>query len=230
MADKKERVKGIYVVLGTSFNERDIRDKEREDRQRRKLEIKKEDEWAPSTFVSSRNNKASKANFVQQRPSDFMDERDRRELAITTNEEYRGTQRKVDQMDESSSSLNQMIEGTLQNQLVVPKTDPIGFKLLKLMGWREGQGIGAKKKRELRKDENEDALELDEEDENEGPSEYFFAPVDVSSFEFKQKSDQYGIGYDPLVHAPEFASRFCLFLSFFPSNINLNFINISIKM
>ena len=29
------------------------------------------------------------------------------------------------------------------NDIIVPARDPIGIKLLRLMGWREGRGVGA---------------------------------------------------------------------------------------
>lgn len=34
------------------------------------------------------------------------------------------------------------------SELLLPATDPIGLRLLRLMGWREGQGVGPRRKRQ----------------------------------------------------------------------------------
>ena len=33
------------------------------------------------------------------------------------------------------------------DELLVPASDPVGFRLLRLMGWRDGQGVGPRRKR-----------------------------------------------------------------------------------
>lgn len=131
--------------------------------------------------------------------------------------------------------------------LIVPTKDPVGVKLLRLMGWREGRGIGAKRVRskvktekevekegksnnytsyhqvepkrvmgpivpvELRKivpDEKPNEIdelfagETSKEEEEELISPEFTKPV-----EFPNKSDTYGIGYDPFTTAPEFRGK-----------------------
>lgn len=45
------------------------------------------------------------------------------------------------------------------NELIVPAKDPIGKKLLRLMGWREGHGVGSNRVK-LQKKPNSNPVSL----------------------------------------------------------------------
>ena len=71
--------------------------------------------------------------------------------------------------------------GAVPSELLVPddllKTaeDPIGFRLLRMMGWREGHGVGPRRKRERARGEDADGA-----DEGDDPAkDFLFAPSDV---------------------------------------------------
>ncbi len=68
--------------------------------------------------------------------------------------------------------------------------ETMGVKLLKKMGWREGQGVGPKVRRKAR---------LEEEQEVEGGSDqqtHLFAPENSSMISFIRKSDSKGLGFE----------------------------------
>jgi G patch domain-containing protein 1 len=120
---------------------------------------------------------------------------------------------------------------SLLDDLIVPASDTVGVRLLKKMGWREGHGIGPKRKKLKTHDQQEQKRVLgpsipqeiltmrgnqyhpyvsltrhleQEDDEDEYAT---FAPKDVKSVEYEAKDDFYGIGYDPSSVAPEFHDR-----------------------
>lgn len=64
--------------------------------------------------------------------------------------------------------------------------DTMGTKLLRRMGWREGQGIGPKVRR---------AAELGMQSADLNVKTYLFAPEDVSMVSFVRKTDRKGLGY-----------------------------------
>lgn len=84
---------------------------------------------------------------------------------------------------------------------VVPSKDPIGVKLLRRMGWKPGQGVGARisaaKRRKLVMGGSESESE-DELDEN-----ISFAPRDSTIIVFAQKRDTFGLGFDPYRNVPD---------------------------
>lgn len=65
--------------------------------------------------------------------------------------------------------------------------ETMGTKLLKKMGWKEGQGIGPKVRRKARLDLHGDA--------NETGETYLFAPDNVPMISFVRKTDHKGLGY-----------------------------------
>ncbi len=96
----------------------------------------------------------------------------------------------------------------------------IGKKLLQLMGWKEGQGVGSRQTRKRRRQEGEEGEGMDD---AEFLPEHLraqaverglvqqgriaFARRDVESFTLPvPKDDLYGLGFDPDKHAPEFAA------------------------
>ena len=84
------------------------------------------------------------------------------------------------------------IMGDLASKIVsdwiVPTSDSIGIRLLRAMGWREGQGVGPRTKRRA---------DIHSKD-------YSFAPKDVGLVSTKGKKDTFGLGYEAFKNAPEF--------------------------
>lgn len=71
----------------------------------------------------------------------------------------------------------------LAGDLVTSSTDSIGSRLLRQMGWREGQGVGPRVKRYASKDKDIHS------------SKYLFAPSNSSVVVHMIKKDKFGIGY-----------------------------------
>ncbi|KAI8588846.1 hypothetical protein BDZ88DRAFT_420687 [Geranomyces variabilis] len=169
--------------------------------------------WAPSQFVSSRNARFDAKNAAA-RPEDFMDDEDleaaseTRQIAAT--DEYDilgGTAKEVARKRaavaaaEGSAGGGGAIAAKIVEDLIGPAKDPIGIKLLRQMGWREGHGVGPRAKRKARKHGP------DEEEEDIYAANHTFAPKDVAVDLLRPKTDSFGLGYDPFRQAPEFANR-----------------------
>ncbi|KTG43594.1 hypothetical protein cypCar_00029816 [Cyprinus carpio] len=168
--------------------------------------------WTPSTFVSSRQQKAERQNA---RPEDFMDEEDFSEHGIApreivTTEDF-ASERKDQLKDKARavSSLAALIPGDtgLLEELIAPARSSIGVELLRKMGWKDGQGVGPRLKRRQRK-QNTDAVkvhggallpsgseESEDEDDEFAPENVTFAPKDVVPVDFTPKVDSHGLGY-----------------------------------
>jgi G patch domain-containing protein 1 len=67
--------------------------------------------------------------------------------------------------------------------------ETIGVKLLKKMGWREGQGVGPKVRRKARLDDVERPG-------NDADATHFFAPENTHMISFIRKNDHRGLGFD----------------------------------
>ncbi|GAA6076159.1 G patch domain-containing protein 1 isoform X2, partial [Tachysurus ichikawai] len=171
--------------------------------------------WAPSTFVSSRNQKADKNNA---RPEDFMDEEDLSEHGIapqqitTTDDFVSGKPDQIRDKARAIISLTAPIPGdTLLEEMIAPARSSIGVELLRKMGWKDGQGVGPRVKRRQRKQDTDVKVygcvlppsgpeELEDDDEF-APENVTFAPKDVTPVDFTPKDDVHGLGYrglDPL--------------------------------
>ncbi|KAL2258604.1 hypothetical protein VTK26DRAFT_8028 [Humicola hyalothermophila] len=139
--------------------------------------------WTPSTFVSSRTNRRKDdPNAVQQRPEDFMDEEDLAEA-----EESRRIQTQAAFSGLGTTANDAMRAAGLMGLFRV-EGETMGTKLLKRMGWREGQGIGPKVRRKARLDLRSDADEAGET--------YLFAPENVPMISFVRKTDYKGLGFE----------------------------------
>lgn len=138
--------------------------------------------WTPSTFVSSRKNRAKDSKDQQQRPEDFMDEEDLREA-----EEARELQTST-KFDSIGSTATDAIRDTGLVDLFSSSGDTVGVRLLKRMGWKEGQGIGPKVRRRANLDD-------DHQDEDDGQT-YLFAPENTPLIAFVDKYDRKGIGFE----------------------------------
>uniref|UniRef100_A0A3P9NRI7 G patch domain containing 1 n=1 Tax=Poecilia reticulata TaxID=8081 RepID=A0A3P9NRI7_POERE len=141
--------------------------------------------WAPSTFVSSRQQKAEKHHA---RPEDFMDE-------------------------EENVSESRTVGVPVCFGLHVPaETDTsrwlssVGVELLTRMGWKEGQGVGPRLKRKPRRQmpvckayscapPPAGSEESEEDDEEFAPEDVTFAPKDVSPVDFSPRLGVQGLGY-----------------------------------
>ncbi|EAU38952.1 conserved hypothetical protein [Aspergillus terreus NIH2624] len=132
--------------------------------------------WTPATFVSSRQNRAKAA--PQQRPEDFMDEEDIREA-----EEARNLQTAEDFSGFGSTGTDPARRGGLMDVFQMGG-ETMGVKLLKKMGWKEGQGIGPK----VRRRAYGDASDADKT--------YLFAPENPPMVAFIHKTDHKGLGFE----------------------------------
>ena len=107
--------------------------------------------WAPKAFKSSRSNRNSQQ---QQTAEEFMDEDDLTSFGgkqLQTNSQYDSLgstaadiERQTKRAAETSRSV---IPGDAPEEFVAPTTEGIGKQLLRLMGWREGQGVGPRQAR-----------------------------------------------------------------------------------
>ncbi|KAJ6022910.1 hypothetical protein N7499_008227 [Penicillium canescens] len=137
--------------------------------------------WTPATFVSSRQNRAEKAQ--QQRPEDYMDEDDLREQEdsrkLQTADDFAGFGSTEHGATRRAGFMDILKTGGETN----------GVKLLKKMGWREGQGIGPKVRRKAR---------LEETGASGGDAEqtYLFAPENPALVAFVRKTDRKGLGFE----------------------------------
>ncbi|XP_051946776.1 G patch domain-containing protein 1 isoform X2 [Xyrauchen texanus] len=166
--------------------------------------------WTPSTFVSSRQQKADRQNA---RPEDFMDEEDLGEHGIapqeivTTDNFASERKNKLKDKARAVSSLAAPIPGdtTLLEELIAPARSSIGVQLLRKMGWKDGQGVGPRLKRKACKQNTERVYECvlppkgseesEDDDDEFAPENVTFAPKDVIPVDFTPKVDSHGLGY-----------------------------------
>ncbi|XP_059608725.1 G patch domain-containing protein 1 homolog [Phlebotomus argentipes] len=181
--------------------------------------------WKPQTFKSSRREKAEK---VVQSIEDFMDSEDTGEFGIAP--------QRIQAQDDFAAGSGQKrthsvafasnAEGVLQ-KLMTPSRDNIGTRLLRKMGWREGQGVGVRlsrraKKQAQRQHRKEQQLARrygcdvgplnvaqSEEESSSGDSdcEVTFAPDDFDTFTVSPKDNVFGLGYSGLARTPVLAKQ-----------------------
>uniref|UniRef100_A0A672F6M7 G-patch domain-containing protein n=1 Tax=Salarias fasciatus TaxID=181472 RepID=A0A672F6M7_SALFA len=164
--------------------------------------------WTPSTFVSSRQQKAEKHHA---RPEDFMDEEDFGEHGIAPSQILRSEEFSSSHRDAAAekkkavSSQAALIPGdTLLEELISPARSSVGVELLRRMGWREGQGVGPRVKRKARRQTAfvevcVQHCSLHQGDEEEfAPENVTFAPKDVTPMDFSPRLGLQGLGYQGL--------------------------------
>ncbi|XP_007952531.1 G patch domain-containing protein 1 [Orycteropus afer afer] len=171
--------------------------------------------WTPTTFVSSRQNRADKSVLG---PEDFMDEEDLSEFgiapkAIVTTDDF--TSKTKDRIREKARQLaaaTAPIPGaTLLDDFIAPAKLSIGFELLRKMGWKEGQGVGPRVKRRPRRQKPDPAIKIygcalppgasegsEDEDDDYLPENVTFAPKDVTPVDFTPKDNVHGLAYKGL--------------------------------
>ncbi|KAG6879940.1 hypothetical protein C0992_009298 [Termitomyces sp. T32_za158] len=159
--------------------------------------------WAPSTFVSSRGERAKQKAA---RPEDFMDEEDLQELRdsrklVDTTDEMDFTGGNKETVDEPE---NDSITSALQTFLLPAPTDSAGARILKKMGWRMGQGIGPRislRKRKLQDLQfssgrvSSEVVNIPDDDEE--ASKHTYAPRDTPILVVERKDNSHGLGYKP---------------------------------
>nr|XP_025710152.1 G patch domain-containing protein 1 isoform X1 [Callorhinus ursinus] len=172
--------------------------------------------WTPSSFVSSRQNRADKSVLG---PEDFMDEEDLSEFGIapkaivTTDDFASKTKDRIREKARQLAAATAPIPGaTLLDDLITPAKLSIGFELLRKMGWKEGQGIGPRVKRKPRRQKPDPGVKIygcalppggsegseQEEDDDYVPENVTFAPKDVTPVDFTPKDNVHGLAYKGL--------------------------------
>ena len=172
------------------------------------------DGWAPKNFKSSREKRAQVS--TTQRAEDFMDDEDMGDFGIAPKKFQNAANFRKEQDSERkrkhvpSNLSDKMIPGDpVLDQFLRPSQDTIGIRLLREMGWKPGQGIGAKLTRKRKKLKTKSTKRLfgpsrsdeksDSEDElDEKYKDFLFAPDDVPNFVSKPKENLFGIGYKGL--------------------------------
>jgi G patch domain-containing protein 1 len=128
-----------------------------------------------------------------QRIEDFMDEEDRSEVGfapqrVTAKDDFALVEEK-----KAPVAVDGLLAGKAFSELVISTDNSVGVRLLKMMGWKEGQGVGPRLAERAR---NKAAKQSRWGDEHaEGKT---FAPVDVSIDSYTAKDNVHGIGYKGL--------------------------------
>jgi G patch domain-containing protein 1 len=111
-----------------------------------------------------------------------MDEEDLAELAenqqVSTKSQFEG-------LGNTAEELENRRAGDLFDDLIKPKEDTMGVKILRKMGWREGQGVGPRVQRKL----------MDDMDDDDGEETYTLAPVNTTIIALERKTNTNGLGY-----------------------------------
>ncbi|XP_072947924.1 G patch domain-containing protein 1 homolog [Epargyreus clarus] len=164
--------------------------------------------WTPSTFKSSRSDKAQ---FSSQRPEDFMDDEDRSEYGIAprqlqTSHEFSGRKRPSQQRYHDGPIPGEPV----LEQLVRAVHESAAVRMLRAMGWREGQGTGdrvTRREKKRAKDQHKvygcymppELRQSTQSDEESTDSEFeystLFAPDDYEPYILRRKDDRFGLGY-----------------------------------
>ncbi|KAK1463783.1 hypothetical protein CCUS01_08197 [Colletotrichum cuscutae] len=140
--------------------------------------------WTPSTFVSSRTNRQkNKPRTSRQRPEDYMDEEDLADTAATQNIQT------TDPFSSLGASSHDRRHANDSTGLARAYGDTMGLKLLRKMGWKDGQGIGPKVRRTARL-----GIMTSTQDVTSGNT-HLFAPDDVNMIEFDRKRNRQGLGF-----------------------------------
>ncbi|GBE86697.1 G patch domain-containing protein [Sparassis crispa] len=163
--------------------------------------------WAPSTFVSSRSDRAKQRLA---KPEDFMDEEDLAELQesrklVDEHDEmdFGGTEAELRRrtganVDEEPDSISTALEASLAP---APK-DSVGARILKKMGWRLGQGIGPRLTYAQRKAQDAGVLDswketTGEEENDEEAKKHMYPRRDTPVLLAPRKDNFHGLGYVP---------------------------------
>ena len=140
--------------------------------------------WTPSTFKSSRD---ARAKAVAARPEDFMDEED---FAAAEDEKIIHTNRNFSGLGSTPDGLAARANFTVMDLFKPPPEETMGVKLLKKMGWKEGQGIGPKVKRPAMVSDDNASQKFIRDEQF-----HYFAPTNSALITLQKKDDYKGLGY-----------------------------------
>ncbi|KAG0373006.1 hypothetical protein BGX24_012285 [Mortierella sp. AD032] len=99
---------------------------------------------------------------------------------------------------QASGSILGALSDNMIDDLIIASSESIGVRLLKRMGWKPGQGIGPRVSRRQRHPTGDHLSDDDT------PANVTFAPIDSALILFTNKSNHFGLGFDPHKDAPEF--------------------------
>ncbi|KAF2089109.1 DUF1604-domain-containing protein, partial [Saccharata proteae CBS 121410] len=140
--------------------------------------------WTPSTFVSSRANRAKdQQKTTQQRAEQYMDEEDLADAAEAQKLQTAGSFAGLGATSQDPSRRDALMG------MVKTTGETMGVKLLQKMGWRQGQGVGPKVRRKARLDPDDDPGNSNDQ------STHLFAPENSPMISFVRKNDHKGLGY-----------------------------------
>ncbi|CAL1714480.1 unnamed protein product [Somion occarium] len=159
--------------------------------------------WTPSTFVSSR---AERAKQQAARPEDFMDEEDLAELResrqlVDENEEMTFADTEAELRKRQGLEADQQedsITAALADALAPPPTESAGARILMKMGWRPGQGVGPRLTYEQRKAQDRTlGFASNEDDAEHEAKKHMYARRDTPVLTAARKDNAHGLGYTP---------------------------------
>lgn len=134
--------------------------------------------------MSSRGDrKKDDSKALQQRPEDFMDDEDLADAAEAQKVQIAEGYARLGSTEGDASRHGGVVD------LFKTEGETMGVRLLKRMGWREGQGVGPKVRRKARLDDSG----------NPGDGEevfHLFAPKNTLMISFMKKNDNKGLGYE----------------------------------
>jgi G patch domain-containing protein 1 len=196
------------------------------------------DGFTPTQFVSSRSKRAS---IVESTVEDFMDDEDKANNllaesgALHSSQDFAGLSRPAQKRPPSLFAGDDHILGpasSLDEVFTLPLNDSAGVRLMRVLGWRLGHGIGPRSANVDRVSTPNSGHESDEcnldsaleaakhvaagshfdisiTDDLDGRidshgSSLAFAPKDVSVHQFRPKTDFHGIGFIPGVQTSDF--------------------------
>ncbi|KAK4319559.1 hypothetical protein Pmani_009503 [Petrolisthes manimaculis] len=179
--------------------------------------------WTPSTFVSS---KGQRAETKRVKPQDFMDDEDLGVFGIspqviqaTSNFDSNRDQVQRKRVLDPSGPIPGI---PVLEEILRPASETVGVKLLRRLGWRPGQGVGPRVSRQQKRlskkekkrmygcqgpqggDVGNNSSDGDSCDsDNNTESKITFAPDDVDTLLLPQaKHNTFGMGYIPLDRTP----------------------------
>ncbi|KAI5298291.1 hypothetical protein KEM56_004174, partial [Ascosphaera pollenicola] len=148
--------------------------------------------WTPSTFVSSRSNRAKDAAAAAasraQKIEDFMDEEDIKDAEDARLLHTASTYAGIGDADPNSSLATTQHARLID--LFTPSGETVGVRLLRRMGWRPGQGIGPMVSRKARLGLGPGASTNADDEPN-----HLFAPENTPVIQFAKKTDRKGLGF-----------------------------------
>nr|SVE74956.1 EOG090X013U [Daphnia dolichocephala] len=176
--------------------------------------------WRPAEFKSSRSDRQKK----EQKPQDFMDEEDLGAFGIApqvlrAKEDFgegHVSRKRVRPVFAAAGAIPGL---PVLHNLLHPVKETIGIKLLRSMGWKPNQGVGArltKKEKRDRRKMNETRKygcglpptfqqgtsrqqKSDGEESGDESDDQLYAPDDVPAFVVKPKVNMFGLGYTGLM-------------------------------